>query len=143
MLSCHDIADFFLSQVDPEAGELMSNLKLQKLVYYAQGLHLAITGIPLFNEPIEAWAHGPVVPELYRRFKSYGAGAITESPEVDLEKFSDQTIELLLEVYQVYGQFSAFKLRNMTHEEPPWLNTPSGEVIAQAAMAEFFKTRIA
>ena len=142
MLSCHDVADFFLRQGDPEAGDLMSNLKLQKLVYYAQGLHLALHGKPLFSEPIEAWVHGPVSPTLYRRFKAFSSGAITEEPAVDLSRFSPVEIELLAEVYQVYGQFSAFKLREMTHGETPWMDTPKGEVIGHDVMAEFFKTRL-
>ncbi|OQY42717.1 MAG: hypothetical protein B6240_13665 [Desulfobacteraceae bacterium 4572_87] len=54
--------------LDEEAGDLISNLKLQKLVYYAQGFYLALYDEPLFNEPIEAWTHGPVIRELYRSY---------------------------------------------------------------------------
>ena len=65
-LSCHDVAQYFLAQMDEDAGDLISNLKLQKLVYYAQGFALALHGRPLFRERVEAWTHGaPVVPELY------------------------------------------------------------------------------
>ena len=55
-------------------GDLMTNLRLQKLLYFAQGWHLARFGRPLFDASIEAWPYGPVVPEVYRAYKEYGAG---------------------------------------------------------------------
>ncbi|MDX2267707.1 MAG: DUF4065 domain-containing protein [Bryobacter sp.] len=142
MLTCHDIANYFLATLDSEAGDLMSNLKLQKLVYYAQGFHLALYDKPLFDSPIEAWAHGPVVPELYHRFKAYGANAIPETPAIEVSHYGPQVLELLEEVSTVYGQFSATKLRNMTHEEAPWKQTPLGQVISHERMQQFFKTRL-
>jgi uncharacterized phage-associated protein len=142
MLSCHDVAKYLLAKADPEVGDLMSNLKLQKLVYYAQGFHLALFDTPLFDEDIEAWAHGPVVPDLYHGFKQYGAGAIQPPTDLDLSLFSDETVELLDEVYSVFGQFSAWKLRNMTHEEPPWSEAGNSAVIPLDAMRTYFKTQI-
>ncbi len=61
MLSCDDAAKYFLAQTSEDAGDLISNLKLQKLLYYAQGFHLALYDEPLFPEAIEAWTHGPVL----------------------------------------------------------------------------------
>ena len=142
MLTCFDVADYFLSKTDEEAGDVISNLKLQKLVYYAQGFTLAVTGNPLFNEPIEAWQHGPVVPDLYHKYKDHGAYGIPAPTNVDFSKFSSEIKEILDEVYDVYGQFSAWKLRNMTHEEAPWKNTEKGDVISLSSMSEYFKTQI-
>src|SRR5689334_14747494 len=79
LLSCDTVADFFLLQVDDLAGDTISNLKLQKLCYYAQAWSLALDGKPLFGERIEAWAHGPAIPALYGRFKKYGFQAIETS----------------------------------------------------------------
>lgn len=78
-----DVARYFLALADEEAGDLVSNLKLQKLLYYAQGFHLAMTGRPLFDEPIQAWMHGPVVPAVYHAFKVYGSGPIPVAEAVD------------------------------------------------------------
>ena len=142
MLTCFDVADYFLSKTDEEAGDVISNLKLQKLVYYAQGFTLAVTGKPLFNEPIEAWQHGPVVPDLYHKYKDHGAYGIPAPKNVDFSKFSTETKAILDEVYDVYGQFSAWKLRNMTHEEAPWKNTENGDVISLSLMSEYFKTQV-
>jgi uncharacterized phage-associated protein len=141
MLTCHDIAKYFLSLVDEEAGDSISNLKLQKLVYYAQGYNLAIHDRPLFHEPIEAWVHGPVVPELYRSFKQHGAEPLPPA-FADHNKFMPEEIELLDEMWEMFGQFSATKLRNMTHNELPWKKTPTGNVIPRELMKEYFRTQL-
>ncbi|TKB81246.1 MAG: DUF4065 domain-containing protein [Nitrospira sp.] len=144
MHSVKDIATYFLALSDPKVGDLISNLKLQKLCYYAQGFHLAIHGTKLFPEKIEAWTHGPVVRELYQAYKKHGDGAIPLPEKFDISIYGKNTQELLNEVYSVYGQYSAWKLRNMTHEEPPWMDAKkSGKAISNSAMKEYFKTLIA
>jgi uncharacterized phage-associated protein len=143
MATVFEVANYFLSLADEEAGDLVSNLKLQKLVYYAQGFHLALFDRPLFDDPIEAWTHGPVVPTLYHRFKDYGFGHIPRPVEFDPATIDGRTRELLDEVHNVYGQYSAWKLRNMTHEEAPWLEAYRmlpGSVIPHDSMSRYFKT---
>lgn len=147
MTSCYDVAKYFLTlnANDEEVGELISNLKLQKLVYYAQGFHLAIEGESLFTESIEAWAHGPVVPELYHEYKVYGSGAIPPPDGFDPESIDGETRSLLDEVYAVFGQFSAWKLRNMTHEEPPWTEAyieGGTGIITKKSMKKYFTTLV-
>lgn len=142
MANVYDVAKYFLAQADEDVGDLISNLKLQKLCYYAQGFHLAMFNRPLFDETIEAWMHGPVSPDLYQRYKEYKGGAIPCPDDVDFSVFTDEQRELLDEVYAVYGQFSAWKLRNMTHEESPWVDTPTNGVITQERMRDFFVTRL-
>jgi uncharacterized phage-associated protein len=143
MPSALDVAHYFVTQVDEESGDSISNLKLQKLLYYAQGFHLAAYGEPLFPERIKAWVHGPVVPEVYHQLKQYASGPVVIAGEVDRSQFAQKSLELLDEVYSVYGQYSAAALRNMSHEEPPWTQTPQGETISHGLMTEFFKTRLA
>jgi uncharacterized phage-associated protein len=145
MLTARQVADYFLALVDSEVGDSLSNLKLQKLVYYAQGFSLAITGEPLFAEPIEAWAHGPVVPILYRSFKQHGSESLPP-PEngIDLDSYSKDERDLLDEVFSVYGQFSASKLRNMTHAEPPWQDAYArgSSIITHESMRKYFLTLV-
>ena len=142
-LNCYQVAQYFLAQMDEEAGDLISNLKLQKLVYYAQGFALALLGRPLFPERIEAWTYGPVVSELYHEYRGYGSDPIPQPGEIDFSIYDVQTRELLDEVYAVYGQFSAWKLRDMTHSEPPWRDTPSGQEIQHDDLSCYFATRVA
>ena len=141
-ISVHDVARYFLALQSEEAGMDISNLKLQKLCYYAQGFSLALRGTPLFTDKIKAWEHGPVVPDLWHRYKEFGDGTIPPVRDLQLERYQPDVRDLLDEVYEVYGQFSAWKLREMTHDEPPWADTPKGGEITHERMASFFKTLV-
>jgi len=138
-----DIAEYYLCcSNDKESGDLISNLKIQKLVYYAQAFHLAVTGKPLFDDKIVAWEHGPVVETLYHVYKHYGDSAVEPTKEYEIPEFDKKTRQLLDEVYRVLGQYSAWKLREMTHNESPWVNAdkkPHGSVITHKDMAKYFK----
>lgn len=142
MNTCFEVARYFLKQQDPDAGDLMSNLKLQKLVYYAQGFHLAMTDSPLFEEPIEAWEHGPVCVPLYQKYKQYGSDAIPIPGEDAYDIFSAAVLEILDMTHKYYGQFSAWKLRNLTHADTPWIHAHRNgrAVITWDAMKSYFKT---
>ena len=63
-----DVAEYFLALAN-ETGGTITNLKLQKLVYYAQAWHLANFDKPLFDAKFEAWVHGPVIPGLYEEYR--------------------------------------------------------------------------
>jgi len=141
MLKAIDVAKYFLSLTDEDAEDFTSNLKLQKLLYYAQGLHLALYDGPLFPELIEAWTHGPVVPQVYYTYKGNGSCAIPAPDDLDFSVYDEKTRELLDEIHNVFGQFSAWKLRNMTHEEPPWKEVADfAGTISHDSMREYFKT---
>lgn len=120
----------------------MTNMKLQKLLYYCQGFNLAIHDRPLFGERIEAWTHGPVVPEVYDVYKSFGSAQIDVESSGKPAKLTKADSELVDEVFEVYGRFSASTLRQMTHREPPWKDTPAKGEISHASMRRFFKTRL-
>ncbi len=142
--SVNQIADYFVWRANSEAefGENITNLKLQKLVYYAQGFSLALNDYPLFNESIKAWAHRPVVPGLYYRFRDRGASPIDTPVDFDLDSIDAETQALLDEVYDVYGQYSAWGLRNLTHDEPPWNETKTGDTIDLDKMKAYFSTQL-
>jgi len=133
-----DIANRLISLSEPEFGDSITNLKLQKLLYYTQGFHLALYGERFFEEDIHAWQYGPVVPIIYDAFKQKGAEPILLAPETKYKTFNEDQEDLLKEIYSVYGQFSALKLMNMTHEESPWLSTPQAEVITDEKLLDHF-----
>ena len=142
MASVFDVANYFLMLDDRNDGEGISNLKLQKLCYYAQGFHAAIYDTSLFDEEIYAWMHGPVVPELYHTYKPYGRSSIPPAP-LPFMDLKGTEIGLIEEVFNVFGQYSAWKLRDMTHDEPPWIqHKDSVSLIPVPAMAEYFRTRL-
>lgn len=143
MTTASNVANAFILLEDNNEGDGLTNLKLQKLVYYAQGFYLAIFDAPLFDEAIEAWTHGPVVPELYQAYKQYGKTPVPIAEGFDMNVLEEDEFSLIEEVYRVYGQFSAWQLRDMTHEETPWIdNEAYANVISVGELAEFFKTRL-
>ncbi len=137
--SAQDVARFFLSLVDTDDNDV-SNLKLQKLCYYAQGVGLAVRGAPLFKEDLLAWDHGPVIPPLYGQYKENGAQPIAAVDDLDPEMFEESDRELLHDIYDYYGQFSAWRLREMTHNEPPWQNAykTASKLISLDALRGYF-----
>ena len=128
---------------EPNGGERLTNLKLQKLLYYQQGFHLAFFGTPLFAEDVEAWMYGPVVPAVYDEYSAYGSSALPEVKEP--VSLSENEEELFNEVYDAYREFSAIGLMNRIHSERPWLDAvphDRGTVISQESMMSYFKTQI-
>lgn len=137
-LSAHDAARWLIAYNNSrESSDLLTNLKLQKLLYYAQGTAIKYTGKPLFAENLIAWKLGPVVGEVYDKYKQYGRNPIDET--YDIPKFDNNDIEVILQdVYDEYGQYSASKLVDMTHEESPWKDTLQSSVISIDKMIAFF-----
>lgn len=140
--SVFDIARYILSSADPNANDI-SNLKLQKLCYYAQGIMIAIRGVPLFHENLVAWDHGPVVVELYHHYKGFGANPITEEVDFSPEKIDATDRQILDDVLEYYGQYSAWRLRNMTHEDQPWIEAyPGNATIPIESLKAYFEPQI-
>ena len=150
-VSVHAIADYFLRKVDKAAGDDITQLKLQKLLYYAQAWYLAMYDQPLFNNKIEAWQHGPVCREIYERFRHLSWNPIPETATVsNVHALDSETQVFLEEIWEVYGQFSASKLEQMTHEEDPWVNArkgvypgyPSQTLIDENVMRKYYQSRM-
>lgn len=133
----NSIAAAFIRMSNPDAGDVMTNLKLQKLLYYAQGYYLAAYEKPLFREPIYAWDHGPVVKAVWDTYGKRGADPIL--PEEAQGEINDREVaRFLAQIWALYGQFSAWKLREMTHKETPWRETGKNGVIKHALLKDYF-----
>jgi len=102
----------------------MDTWKLQKLVYYSQAWHLVWDGEPLFEEHIEAWANGPVVPALYRVHK--GDFKIHKWPGGKVKNLTDSQKSTIDAVWDYYGHRSGAWLRQLTHQEQPWIDARDG-----------------
>ena len=136
-----NIAKWFLAKNKSEeaaGADMISNLKLQKLLYYAQGCTLALFNKPLFDDEIYAWQHGPVVPTIYHKYKQFHANGIAYEGENTIEHLIPDIEKVLEDVYEEFGQFSAWKLRNMTHEETPWKAAEIGEEIPVEIIKKYF-----
>jgi len=142
MYKALDIAKYFITLASPEQEDFITNLKLQKLLYYAQGFHLALHGKPLFHEHIEAWQYGPVLPDIYHTYEQCQAHTLPQPNDFDLDRYDAETRELLDEVYEVYGQYTAPTLMDFTHQEPPWKETALKEEISHPLMKAYFETQL-
>ena len=146
MLSCFDVADYFIRLAN-ETGSFVSNLKLQKLVYYAQAWHMAIYDEPLFKEDFQAWIHGPVIPSLYHEYKHFRWQPIVKDANPILP---ENISNFLDEVVEEYFSCDAYELEQMTHAEDPWkqareslmLDEPSDEIIKKEWIREYYKARV-
>ncbi len=140
------IADYIISFAH-ESGSFISNLKLQKLLYYTQAWHLALKDEPLFDAKFEAWIHGPVNPETYQRFKDFGYKNI--DTEVSAPNIDAITNKFLQEVLEEYFLLDAYTLERLTHQETPWLKARGShsisesckEVISETEMRDYYKSR--
>lgn len=144
--SASGVAKYFIWKASKE-GKSITNKKLQKLLYYAQGWYLAVKDRPLFKEDIQAWVHGPAIPSVYEQYKQFGYEGINIL--VNTEEISPlMKDDLLNEVWKVYGKYDAEYLEMLTHNEKPWQKAREGldagdassNIIPKDEMQEFFKS---
>ncbi|HAK5374823.1 TPA: DUF4065 domain-containing protein [Salmonella enterica] len=142
----NSVADYLLCFAQ-EHGDLMTPLKLQKMVFYADAWYMALNdGQELISAQFEAWVHGPVARELYSRFADYKWRPIDE--EIQCPDLPDEVKKHLDEIYQVFGGYSAYELEQLTHQEKPWLSARGGipedapcqNVIDKKVTAEFYRS---
>jgi uncharacterized phage-associated protein len=119
-ISAFDVAHYFLAKANSE-GDLITHLKMQKLLYYAQAWYLVNHDKPLFKEQICPWNLGPVIPEIYHAFKKFSASPIIyEATGNEESLFTEDEKNYLDEFYSFFIKFAAHELVNMSHNEPPW-----------------------
>lgn len=141
-----DVANFFLKIVDRESGSTITPLKLQKILYYAQGYYLAMYDEALFPEDFQAWAHGPANEQIYEKYNVYGYDSIPE-PQEENNINNDKISDFLNDIWQTFGIYDGKFLEEQTHKEEPWINARKGYapgercnvVITKNSMKKFFK----
>lgn len=141
------IANYFIELASKQDESDLTNLKLQKLLYFAQGKFLAKNGIPLFSEDIEAWGYGPVVKDVYHKFKKCGSFPITVFDTDEAEVLSANVKSFIESIWQELGlKYSANYLVTLTHaQNTPWqkVYTPdkSSIVITEDALKDYFSKK--
>lgn len=142
--TAQQVADYIV-RFSHEHGDPITNLKLQKLLYYSQAWHLALYDKPLFDDRMEAWVHGPVQPTVYHKYKKFSWNPISDDPgEIVLPLPITAHLD---EVMAVYGGMSAYDLERLSHQESPWLKArgdlqkdeSSEAVISIEEMRQFYK----
>jgi uncharacterized phage-associated protein len=121
MLDCLDIARYFIIRAYEDSREAeMTNMKVQKLLYYAQSLHLALYNEPLFENEIQAWRYGPVCPPAYHYYSEFEANQLPVPAHSEITSIPEQKKQLLEEVWDYFGIHHPYVLSSMTHLEFPW-----------------------
>ncbi|WP_273585468.1 Panacea domain-containing protein, partial [Columbia Basin potato purple top phytoplasma] len=116
-ITIFDVANYIIKK----NKSAITNMKLQKLTYYTYAKYLVENNQPIFNEPIEAWLHGPVFPNLYNEFKHYTYKPICRGAKKGEEKHLTNDHRVLIDrIIELYGNKAATSLSNLTHQEAPW-----------------------
>ena len=133
-----DIANFMVYLMTDSYDDV-TNMKLNKLLYYAQGHYLKKYGKPLFEEKILAWKHGPVIREVYEEYKRVEDKPINRY-DTNRAKVMDSDIKaFILDIAGEYGKYTASALRNMTHKpKSPWAVTENNAEIKREIIKEYF-----
>lgn len=148
-ISALTVAEYFIDKANKKE-EAITNKKLQKLLYYAQAWSLVINKEKLFSEKIEAWVHGPAIPAVYRRFKSFEFSPIQLDTSKISFNFSEEQVRLLENIWSVYGKYDAEYLEALTHSELPWQEArkeispsePSNNIISLATTRKFYAGKL-
>ncbi|XHL98494.1 MAG: DUF4065 domain-containing protein [Microcoleus anatoxicus] len=127
MIDCLNVARYFIKRAYQDGLEAqMTNMKVQKLLYYSQSLHLALFDEPLFENEIQAWRYGPVCPPVYSVYSEFEGKQLLIPGEDVLSQVPNETKHLLEKVWGYFSRYHAYQLSGMTHVEFPWKNARKG-----------------
>lgn len=112
----------YIIDYEDSKGRTVSNLRLQKLLYFIQSTFLAIAGYPCFEEDLEAWDYGPVVPEVYRRYKIFGSTMIPAEEDIDSLDIKSDDRFLINYVLDMCAHQTTRQLVDISHKQDPWKN---------------------
>lgn len=121
-----------------ESGVPITNLKLQKTLYYLQGYSLRALDAPAFDEAIRHWQYGPVVPMVYFAYSTNGADPLCVNDTIEVPKLTRQEANLYNKVIDKCLSLSARDLVSKTHGETPWNQTKDREIISKEEIRKFF-----
>jgi len=123
MTSAIAVAQAFLDLAASE-GQKLTNMQLQKLVFFSHGIHLAAFGDPLIVDPVKAWDFGPVIPPLYEKLRRFGRGDVDVNLAPELRESLDPSgreYQAIRGVWKAYGKHSGWALSNISHlPGSPW-----------------------
>lgn len=117
--SALDIAKYIIKK-EAQEGRAVSNLRLQKLLYFVQAQFLVYAGVPCFSESIEAWSFGPVVPAVYHEYKFYGSAIIPARPCTAYIRQEDRA--MIDGILDACAKYSTSDLVTITHSQRPWID---------------------
>tara|TARA_B100000745_G_C20118623_1_gene382971 strand:- start:677 stop:1324 length:648 start_codon:yes stop_codon:yes gene_type:complete len=123
---------------DNQEREGITNLKLQKVLYFVQAYYLAKLGHPLFSDKIEAWEYGPVIPTVYRKYRANVSNPIIL--DEDKSTLSEEDKKNVQKIWETFGGYSASRLVDITHAHSPWKDASqtASKVITAKSLREYY-----
>ena len=120
MAKLKDVINFIIMYSE-KSQDPLTNMRLNKFLYFAQGHSFKRLGRPLFDEDFKAWDYGPVIPEVYHQYKDLGKEAISEVKDYDPNSLTSDEIDYLLDVLCEYDNYSTGALVSKSHiDNGPW-----------------------
>src|SRR3569832_2414943 len=120
MIDCLNVTRYFIVRAYEDGIEAeMTNMKVQKLLYYAQSLYLALYDKPLFDEEIQAWRYGPVYPPAYKFYSDFEANQLPIPSKDSLLEIPDEKREFLEEIWEKNKSNQTKRQNKKTHKEKP------------------------
>lgn len=145
MQSALDISKYVIYQYCRK-GQHITNLKLQKILYYIQGYASRICNEPAFPQPIHNWPYGPVVPDVYYEYNNYHSNSIAEPENEVIEKalkllkWDSVLLSVIDKVISKSYEYTASELVSMTHKEDPWRESSPSHMISYEQISRYFRT---
>lgn len=148
------VAKYIIAKSD-NVGDLITNKKLQKLLYYVKAWGLVYFPDGVIDESFEAWVHGPVCPAVYHEYKTFGYnplridynGVSSSEYIASFRKQNDsEKVDLIDAVFKKYSPLMSLQLEMLTHSEKPWIEAREGltplengsRVISEETMKKFY-----
>lgn len=124
-----------------ELEDHVTNLKLQKLLYYSQGVAIGRYNCNLISDKFYAWEHGPVIKKIYHKYSVANSSPLSIDAGADIREVTknELAVKILNDTMNTYGKLGAWVLRDKTHCETPWLITDQQQEIEPKVIEEFFK----
>lgn len=127
-----------------ENAEVLTQMKLMKLLYFIQGTSLVYLNERFFPQDVVAWKYGPAVEKVHNKYRGQReiVNTINEEDVKDYKELNESPkhAEILSSVYDTFGSKSAYDLMRITHKQSPWINTDQGKAISDTEMINFFQT---
>lgn len=138
------VAQQLLNECRAAGDQAVTPMQLLKLVYIAHGYMLGKHGVPLINEPVQAWQYGPVVRSVYQAVRDFRSSPVTHVPYAPPASFDQNEIAVMKEVARIYGRADGVTLSAATHQpgtpwSVTWNNQGQNAVISNDMIEGFYR----
>ena len=132
----------YIIEYEHSKNRVISNFKLQKLLYFVQAQFFRVLGVPCFSDKMEAWSFGPVVVNVYHTYKFYGGLDIVEIEENKLfDNIEESHKAIIEEVLESFAYTPVYKMVDITHHQSPWMfanSNPFDNEITNESIRQYF-----